>query len=486
MKLMFYSKIVRCSSRDWIFICSTLHLVFFSNDNTENPPQLPKQTNYAKSIPNAQMSKFIRQDKSQRKHPVNSSSSSILKAPVVAASIKERPDWKGPGFVKKVSKKKDAPLQSIAKAPSDLKAQQQCLPVELQQLVLDIFRTSFPACQDYDSLKLVLQEVREALEERDFERAFGKRECREAFVVRWCPNRALLFAHVILGICEGFSEEPWIRSLCGVNKELKDDEEGRREVLSSNVVCFGSGPAELMALAAVLRHIQPSSRGYPQLISETLSHASTPEPPVCRSPTPQMHILNASPWSSAINALTSTLITPPILSKYASATAKANNVSFLRQGCMETTFHEISILEASQEILSSTLGSKPVLITICYTLNDLHMSSVAKTAAFLLKLTIVAPKNSLLLVIDSPEADLEAAASRGPKVSENKGKSRYSMQYLMDLVLLEKGLGKSEGEEPAWEKLVGDGSRIFKLDERLKYPISLENMRAQVYLFRRQ
>jgi 25S rRNA (uracil2843-N3)-methyltransferase len=57
----------------------------------------------------------------------------------------------------------------------------------------------------------------------------------------------------------------------------------------------------------------------------------------------------------------------------------------------------------------------------------------------------------------------------------------------MDMTLTGNGKqerGKEE-EEVKWEKLVSDESRWFRLQESLKYPIPLENMRCQVHLFRR-
>ena len=59
------------------------------------------------------------------------------------------------------------------------------------------------------------------------------------------------------------------------------------------------------------------------------------------------------------------------------------------------------------------------------------------------------------------------------------------MRYLLDLVLMEKHLRKAVDDNPAWEKLVEDQSKLFKVEEGLKYPICLENIRFQVHLFRK-
>jgi 25S rRNA (uracil2843-N3)-methyltransferase len=110
------------------------------------------------------MSKYVRQEKSQRKHPVASSASSLIKAPVVPAAPKERPGWKGPGFTKKAPKQPSRPAPSSSTLTTS-NIQEQLLPIELQQLLLNIFRTTFPACRDYEGLKPILKEIKDALSE---------------------------------------------------------------------------------------------------------------------------------------------------------------------------------------------------------------------------------------------------------------------------------------------------------------------------------
>jgi 25S rRNA (uracil2843-N3)-methyltransferase len=87
-----------------------------------------------------------------------------------------------------------------------------------------------------------------------------------------------------------------------------------------------------------------------------------------------------------------------------------------------------------------------------------------------------------LLIVDSPESSSDATIKMDDKSKEKKS---YPMRYLLDLVLMGKRLPKAMDDKPAWEELVGDESRLFKLDEVLKYPIGLENIRFQVHLFRK-
>ncbi|KAL9001813.1 MAG: hypothetical protein Q9188_005227, partial [Gyalolechia gomerana] len=65
-----------------------------------------------------------------------------------------------------------------------------------------------------------------------------------------------------------------------------------------------------------------------------------------------------------------------------------------------------------------------------------------------------------------------------------KGGKKYPMQWLLDHTLLEavNGVGNKDGK---WEKVHGEESRWFRLGEELRYPISLEDLRMQVHVYRR-
>jgi len=311
------------------------------------------------------------------------------------------------------------------------------------------------------------------------EKVGERREWAEAYAVRWSPNRAMLFAAVVVGMCEKFREEVWVRIfLADENVEGGEALKSPETLGTLKVVSFGGGAAEVIAFGALLRHILPRAIAKPSsaslqldAVAEDMNSLSILEGSV---PTPilDLHLVDAASWEPVISSLHSGLTTPPTLSKYASASAKANNASFISPHALNPSFQQINILEASQEELSTILGTEPVLITLFFTLNDLYTSSIAKTAAFFLKLTLAAPKDSLLLIIDGPDVELAAGKDEGKK---------YPMHYLLDLVLLEKGLS----EKPAWEKLIGDQNRLFKMEEGLKYPVGLENIRFQVHLFRR-
>lgn len=437
------------------------------------------------------MSKYVRQEKSQRKHPITPSSTSPLKGPVVPTAPKERPGWKGPGFTKKKAlKQPPRPSQPSSSKPLAENIQQHHLPVELQQLLLNIFQSAFPICQDYEGLKPTLQQIKNALSENDLEQAFRRPHWLEAYAVKWSPSRALCYATVLVEICQEFREQVWVKRLLGDEtidiKESPDCPKSTGHPLKA--VCYGGGAAEIMAFGAILRHILPFSAGKPTIadippktVSESMSSVllSETSPPASIF---DLHLVDAANWDPVIASLQTGLTTPPLLSKYASASAKANNASFLPPDVLKPHFHQSNIIETSQGELESMIGAEPVLLTLFFTLGDLCASSVAKSTAFLLKLTLAAPKDTLLLIIDSPESSSVVTVEKDEEGNERK---RYPMHHLLDMVLMEKHLPRAVDDKPAWEKLIGDQSRYFRLEEGLKFPMSLENMRFQVYLFKK-
>lgn len=436
------------------------------------------------------MSKYERKEKSQRKHIPSSSGAS--KSPATPPS--NRPGWKGPGFTKKASRPTQ-PSQSGSQV-NTASLQPQLLPLELQQLLLNIFRDTFPASQDFDALKPVLQEVKDALFQRDFERAFGKAEFLEAYAVRWSPSRALGYANVIAWLCEDVGRGlRWVEGLLD-----------RKE--TSNVVCVGGGAAEVMAFGAAMRYLRPDLVGRPESGEVTASEdAANNLEKLSMSEgslrSLDLTLIDTADWSEVVGKLQAGLATAPILHKYASASARASNASFIAPEAMKTTFVKNDVLRSGiqQEdaVTKSTPiwglwdRSRPTLITLLFTLNELYSDSISKTTAFLLEITKHACKDSLLLVIDSPGSYSET--SIGSTAVDDEGavveKKKHPMHWLMEYALLGKFSGsRGNGEEGSekevlWEKIYSEESRWFRLLEGLKYPVSLENMRFQIHLFKR-
>lgn len=333
-------------------------------------------------------------------------------------------------------------------------------------------------------MKPTLQQIKDALYERDFERAFGKEEFLEAYAIRWSPSRTLAYANLLAGILTSEAEdEVWARRFM----------RGGDVERPCKAVCFGGGAAEIMAFGALLKHLRAGATGKPvaaegAAIEDGVSKLSVNDDERSASAILlDLQLVDSASWTSVVSKLSKSLMTAPELSKYASAVARAKNAPILAAEAIRTNFTQADILASNLDDLKSMIGPGPVLITLLFTLNELYNTSIPKTTKFMLEMTLAAPKDTLLLVVDSPGSYSETSVG---KTEEGEEKKKYPMHWLMDYVLLDKGKKQAEGErmkesEPMWEKLVGDESRWFRLEEGLKYPASLENMKLQVHLFRR-
>jgi 25S rRNA (uracil2843-N3)-methyltransferase len=425
------------------------------------------------------MGKYDRKEKSQPKHGKPSSSGASKAPPPLTRGY---PGWTGPTYIQK---KKKPQQPTAASGPAEPPRLDHALPVELEQLMINVFRTTFPACNDFEALKPTLQEIKDALFRRDFDMAFGRADFLEAYAIRWSPSRALGYAQLMAWMCEERADDACVQRLVGGDDEQRP----------AKVVCFGGGAAEIMAFSALLRHLQPSdAAGRPGLpsssedVSGDLQALSISEGDT--SPTIlDLHLMDTADWASVLLKLQECLETPPTLSKYASATARATNASFLSPGAVKHSFTRADVLSCSVEDLRAAIGPDPALLTLLFTLNELYTASMPRTTSFLLMVTEAAPKGSLLLVVDSPGSYSETAVGNA---KEGEEKKKYPMSWLMDYALVPRPKKKAEGDEggeqestPAWEKVISKDSLWYRLEEDLDYPVSLENMRFQVHVFKR-
>ncbi|KAG5793450.1 hypothetical protein H9Q69_007527 [Fusarium xylarioides] len=400
------------------------------------------------------MKKFKRSAQSQPKHG-KPPSSGASKAPV--APPVRRPGWTGPSYLHKPAKKTSTPVKETSSIE-----QIQSLSVKNQQLILDTVRTTFPAVDDFNALKPVLREIREALEQKDYSKAFGSEEFLEAYTIRWSPSRALVMGNVLAWICSEMSEAAWVQQFLHNNGEKP-----------SKIVCFGRGGSDLLASVSLLKHSHESKLDeLPRL--ETSDHND--------SAMVDLNLIDRHDWSGIISKLQHTLTHPPPLSKYATAKAHASNISAISSHVINLTINNLDILESDSTTLQAMIGPNPALITLFFTLHEFYSISISKTTAFLLRLTDTAPKGSLLLVVDSPGADVVLPGS------SDKGEAkRYPLEWLLYQALLPpKSANSEEEEQPAWAKLIEGGhEKEYKLPTGLRFPGSLENTRFQVHLLER-
>jgi len=347
-------------------------------------------------------------------------------------------------------------------------------------LILNIFRYTFLVSKDFDDWKGILREVNEALLQGDYGKAFENEEFREGYALRWSPSRSLVYANVLAWMCDEWPDDPWVTHLLNHKSNARP----------SKVVCFGGGAAEVMAFAGLIRHLQPASAGKPsQSQSDEPDDPTTPQK---QSSIVDLYLVDAADWSSVMTKLETGTTTPPILSKYASAAARASNAALLGPDSLSTSFHHADILDLSTEDLRKTVGSEPLMMTFFLTLNDLYTTSIPRTTALLRKLDTVAPKDGILLVIDSIGASSCPVTSREQLDQLLETTPSYPMDWLLDRVLMgkpQRSKEKDEDEEkeqkPRWEKIAEEKLKQHKLNEKLGYPGSLENMRFQLHAYRR-
>jgi len=336
---------------------------------------------------------------------------------------------------------------------------------------------------DFEELKGVLREINEKVLVREWAEALGTEEKREAFAVRWSPSRALAYANVVAELCRRGEEEEW-------SVLPSSDDEAQRTM---KAVCFGGNAAEVMAFAALLRYLRPSAAGKPQT---ELDEGSLPEK---SQPHLDMTVIDSADWKSGLDKLLLATTTPPPLSKYASASARASNHSLLSPSAISLTFQQNDILTMTAKQVIDTVGNTPCLTTFFLTLGNLYNFSIPKTTAFMYKLDAVLAVGSIILIIDviGSSVPSPSAATADPESEEAKP---YTLSWLLDRVLLGKpaekvptqGRGKKVVEEEEankpvvrWEKIVAEDMKINKLDEKLRYPGSLENVKFQVLAYRR-
>lgn len=220
-----------------------------------------------------------------------------------------------------------------------------------------------------------------------------------------------------------------------------------KKVHLPRAICDGVGPAEVLAFGAAIRHVTTAQSALALKDVPFLTEAKLPTQLL------DIQLVNIANWGPGISSPQSGLTTPPTLSKYASMTAKANNAPFLLPDILTASFQQCSIFEVTEEEIGSIMGKEATLIALFFSLNDLLALSVPKCTAFLLRLTLTALGNSLLLIIDSLDSPAEITLEKDDQGKERK---TYLMNYLLHMILLEKRLPSSSKQKPMWENLIED------------------------------
>lgn len=424
------------------------------------------------------MTKFKRSAQSQPKHG-KPSVSGASKAPITPPI--NRPGWTGPSYIRKATKQTPAAVKEKVSIE-----QIQCLSIEHQQLILDTIRTTFPAVEDFNALVPVLRAVREALEQKDYAKAFGTEEFLEAYTIRWSPSQALTITNVLAWMCSEMEETVWVQQF------LHND--GQKP---SKIVCFGRGGSDLLACMALLKHCHKRKLyDIPELESSPSDATRQDNGSITASQLDSidkdsamvdLNLVYTHNWTEIVTKLHHTLTTPPPLSKHATAKAHASNISALPSHSINLAVNHLDILDSASADLRAMIGPSPALITLFFTLQEFYSVSISKTTAFLQRLTSAAPKGSLLLIVNSPGADVSL-----PDRSNKGQEKKYPLEWLFYQSLTPpKTKSSSEAdseveEQPAWAKRIeGDHEKEYKLPAKLEFQGSLENTRFQVHLLER-
>lgn len=374
-------------------------------------------------------------------------------------------------MVKKSSKKHPSKASTSRKTSAKAPAQPQPVPapaarshqdIKGQQRLLDIFHDAFNPVLTSEVFPTLLQEVKQALYNRDFAAAFGREDYLEAYAARWSPTRALCYAAIYLDI------KNYLTEIIAQNngraefpKEVATLDAERSEAASTEQVAGAQEPsnathARLKMLAiggCAAEHL-----AFAHCLKETASHGD-------------LILIDSAPWSSITTLLQQHITSPPTLSKYASAALKTANEALIAPSQLCVNFAQKDVLSLDEEKLMSFVGTEPLIVTLMFTLNELYTcGGIGKTTKLLKNLAKVMPERSLLLVVDSPGSYSEAPVG--------KEKRRYPMQWLLDHTLLEVNT-----QGASWEKLESHDSVWFRLPEELHYSIPLENMRYQMHLY---
>ncbi|KAF5619121.1 hypothetical protein F25303_12891 [Fusarium sp. NRRL 25303] len=390
----------------------------------------------------------------------------------------------GPSKKTAPSKQSSSSKQSSKKSPAPLETSSPALQSEQQQQrLLNIFSSAFNNVLTSADFSRLLQEIKQALFNREFAAAFGREDYLEAYAARWSPTRALCYAAVFLSI------KKHLDGILIDKEETKDDKNATKERSASHTEIAGSTQDDAndksegtgLEIFQDLKLDSTSNRRNATLrmlsvggcAAEHVAFASYLQTTATDG---HLTLLDSGPWTMVTSLLESSTVNPPPISKYASTARQAANHPLLGKNQLSLDVIQRDVLDLDVDSLSAQCanGRVPIILTLLFTLNELYTTAgIGKTTKFLKNLGQVLASDSLVLVVDSPGSYSEAALG--------KEKKRYPMQWLLDHTLIE-----TETSGYSWEKLQSDDSIWFRLPEGLSYPIPLENMRYQMHLYRLQ
>lgn len=383
--------------------------------------------------------------------------------------------------------------------------------IKLQQFLLDTIKNTFKARLNGD-LNDLIKEIKQNLYHRDFCNAFGKLDYLEAYAIRWTATRALAYLDIFQRLPQfrstfltesspaltshtsGIVRERCKEAECSAppdpvvpqiakTKASRQDKLHPRELENSHpatqVVCLGGGAgAEILALAGYLTIVNCS------LCAEIQKGGRKPV-------NLKVTAIDIADWSSVIDRLQLATTADPTLCKPALPITETISMPLLDPSLYDVRFIIQDVLQIEKSAEMQAVLRRARLVTIMFTLNELYSVSMSATTKLLLSMTSILEPGSLLLVIDSPGSystvsigSKDFSSNKKGPLSSEQGK-KYPMQWLLDHTLLDAARIESIETANQWEKLYSSDSTWFRHSPGLSYPITLEDMRYQVHLYKR-
>lgn len=441
------------------------------------------------------------------------------------------------GSSQKTSKDKKKPAQTPRRSNQRKPAQEHeerslvdlsaTIPLTLQQLLLNVFRTALLTTTDQSrnppiqgdssnnagdnteprqlDIKTLIQTIKSHLYNRDFDSAFtdASGDLLRAYALRWSSTRALGYTGIFKALFKDLLEGSQTTTNLATNK---------------HVVCIGGGAgAEIVALAATWRDLLDESEqkaliegvgnvsvsGNDEEAAAEQNEVSSPSTTTTATashPALTVTAVDIADWSTVVDRLATTISSTDVRGSKSHAAPLVDP----SRGRFSVRSRRSDVLMLSDEGLKELLhlppptsteaGSKTpaatVLVTLMFTLNELFSTSMAKATGFLLRMTDLLQPGTVLLVVDSPGSYSTLKLGKGNKEkgsaeaeSAAPQERNYPMKFLLDHALLSVAQGK-------WERVFSQDSRWWRRDAaRLSYDVGegagLEDMRFQVHIYRR-
>ncbi|CRG89595.1 hypothetical protein PISL3812_06633 [Talaromyces islandicus] len=388
----------------------------------------------------------------------------------------------------------------------DLSAAIVSIPVPLQQLLLNVFRTALlPDTssnndqEKEDDLHTQIQTLKAHLFNRDFVSAFADAspELLRAYALRWSASRCLAYVGIFKGVVLALLD----KSLMLHRRHPDNIESKSNNENGLHVLCIGGGAgSEIVALAGVWRALldefnEAFSQNVRKLADETEADVEFDLEKLSLTAKdaflPQLSItaVDVAEWSNVVDSLSKTIHSTTVPGQKMYPSPLLENSPEDEQPPVDISFRHLDVLSISEPDLSSLLSPhdapKTNLVSLMFTLNELFSTSMPKTTQLLLRITDETEPGTILLIVDSPGSYSTLSLGGSTETAKQR---QYPMKFLLEHTLLTVAEGK-------WEKMLSQDSRWFRRDaSKLTYSVNLEggdglvkleDMRYQIHVYRR-